>query len=44
MTGIEPALSAWELDSSCLLGPLTRKAGCPEVAVIDRLPLWLIAP
>jgi hypothetical protein len=37
MTRIESALSAWELDRSCLLGPLTRKAGRPGVAVIDRL-------
>ncbi len=36
-------LSAWESDRSCLLGPLTRKAACPGVAVIYRLSLWLIA-
>ena len=42
VTGIEFALSAWELDRSCLLGPLTRKVGRPVAAVIDRLSLWLI--
>jgi Phage integrase family len=43
VTGIEPALSVWELDRSCLSALLTRKPGCPGVAMSTRCPPCLIA-
>ncbi len=43
VTGIEPALSAWELDRSGPFRPLTWQLGIPGVAVIVRSSPWLIA-
>jgi hypothetical protein len=43
VTGIEPALSAWESDRSWPMKPLTSQTGRPGVAVIDRSSPWLIA-
>jgi hypothetical protein len=36
VTGIEPALSAWELDRSMPVRPLTSQPGGSGVAVADR--------
>ena len=36
VTGIEPALSAWELDRSTPVRPLTSQLGTSGVAVVDR--------
>jgi hypothetical protein len=43
VTGIEPALSAWESVPSGLLSGLTCGAGCPRVTVTDRSSPWLMA-
>ena len=43
VTGIEPALSAWESVRSGLLCGLTCAAGCPRVTVIDRSSPGLMA-
>jgi hypothetical protein len=36
VTGIEPALSAWESGRSPQVRPLTRQIGMPVVTVTDR--------
>ena len=43
MTGIEPALSAWEAERSGLLCSLTCRARCPEVTVTNRWTPRLMA-
>jgi hypothetical protein len=43
VTGIEPALSAWESDRSWPITSVIRQLGRPEAAVIDRSSPWLIA-
>ena len=43
VTGIEPALSAWESDRSWPITPVIRQLGRPGVAVVDRSSPWLIA-
>jgi hypothetical protein len=43
VTGIEPALSAWESDRSGPISPLTRRLGVQGVAAIVRWLPWLIA-
>ena len=43
VTGIEPALSAWEAARSGLLCGLTCGAGCPRVTASDRSSPRLMA-
>ncbi len=43
VTGIEPALSAWESDRLWPITSVIRQLGRPGVAVIDRSSPWLIA-
>src|SRR5258708_11756099 len=43
VTGIEPALSAWETERLHLNGRLTCRSWRPGVAVSYSLPPWLIA-
>jgi hypothetical protein len=43
VTGIEPALSAWELDRSWPVAPLTSRLRRPVLPVIDRWSPCLIA-
>jgi hypothetical protein len=43
VTGIEPALSAWESDRSGSLSALTWEADAPPATVIDRVTPGLMA-
>src|SRR5215475_9559684 len=43
VTGIEPALSAWESDRSGLLTALTWTSDAPSVTVMDPATPWLMA-
>ena len=43
LTGIEPALSAWESDRSGSLTALIWGSDAPPVAVMDRVTLGLMA-
>jgi Protein of unknown function (DUF664) len=43
VTGIEPALSAWESVQSPQSGPLSWESGCPRVTVVARRSPGLMA-
>jgi hypothetical protein len=43
VTRIELALSAWEIDRSMPVGPLTSQLRSPLVTVTNRWLPWLIA-